>query len=462
MPVSTADDFFALLEQSELLSSSQFDSIRTIVPVHLMHDPTKVAAELTRKRWLTSWQAQQLLAGRSRFIFGKYKLLEQIGIGGMGVVYKAEMTAMERIVALKMMAKELLSNQEAIARFQREVRAAAKLNHPNVCCAYDAICEGQTYFLVLEYVDGGNLNQWIKRFNPLPVDWCCEVIRQAALGLQHANEHGVVHRDIKPGNILVIGDNPYSMPQVKLLDMGLARLVTFPDDNQPRYLTRHGQVLGTPDYIAPEQARDTRDADIRCDIFSLGCTFFKLLAAGLPYGGNTPMEKIMARTQAAAPKITSKRSDVPPGVEAVLAKMLERDPEQRYQQPWELVQALAQFSIVNRLSRSIATHSPGSSSIMTQAFSEMLQAQARNKLAEEESLQGSSQQIALEASSNGNSANEKTSHASEATVSSLKSDTIVTGDPHRGLKMLVVVLTLISAAAIGTLVSLLLYISKGS
>lgn len=374
MAVLTAESFFTLLEQSELLPPNQLSEIRDQWPGHLLVDSQTFAQELVRRRWITHWQSQQILAGRSRFTFGKYKILEQLGVGGMGVVYKAEMVAMGRAVALKMMSRELIKNHEAVARFQREVRTAAKLNHPNVVTAYDAICEDQTYFLVMEYVNGTNLNQWLKRFAPLPVDWCCEVVRQGAMALQHAHEHGVVHRDIKPGNILVVGDHPNTMPVVKVLDMGLARVVQ-PEEGDSRFLTRAGQVLGTPDYIAPEQARDTREADVRCDIFSLGVTFFKLLAGQLPYGGTTPMEKIMIRNERPAPKVTQFRDDVPAPVAAILEKMLARNPDERFQEPWELAQALTPYSIFNRLSK--AVHSSSSSGIMTQAFAEILLASSR-------------------------------------------------------------------------------------
>ncbi len=382
MSVLTVDDFVALVEASQLVPQATLDALKEQMPPHVLLDSKNLAHELVRRRIITRWQSEQLLAGHSRFIFGKYKLLDQIGVGGMGAVYKAEMTAMGRTVALKIMARELLDNAEAVARFQREVKAVSCLNHPNVVAAYDAICEGQTYFLVMEYVDGGNLNQWLKKYhNNMPVDWCVECIRQAALGLQHAHEHGIVHRDIKPGNILVAAESPNKLPVVKILDMGLARINN--PNMDPQNLTRQGQVLGTPDYIAPEQAKATRDADIRCDIFSLGVTFFKFLTGRLPYEGETPMEKIMARTERPAPRVSTFRSDVPPGVDQVIAIMLATDPDDRYQTPWEVAQALTPFSLATRLARAMENDYDESSSITRNHFAEMLLKPAHEDSAEQ-------------------------------------------------------------------------------
>lgn len=375
MTISTADNFRACVERSRLIEPNALNEFCEALPPHVLVDPNKLARELVRQRMLTSWQADQLLAGNYHLIFGRYRLLEQVGIGGMGAVYKAEMTAMGRIVALKIMNPKLLSNAEAVARFEREVKAVSKLNHPNVVAAYDAICEGETYFLVMEFVDGGNLNQWLKKYSPLPVEWVCECIRQAAMGLQHAHDNGIVHRDIKPGNVLVAAESPFKLPVAKILDMGLVRMTQA---DEPRNLTREGQVLGTPDYIAPEQAHNTREADIRCDIFSLGVTMFKALTGELPYEGETAMEKIIARTTKPAPRVSTLRPDVPKGVDDVVAKMLARNPEVRYQTPWEVAQALGPFSLASKVSK-VMNGSVRDSSIMTQAFSEMLMATAQQE-----------------------------------------------------------------------------------
>jgi serine/threonine protein kinase len=249
---------------------------------------------------------------------------------------------MGRTVALKVMSQALLNDAGAVARFQREVQAAASLQHPNVVTAYDADCVGKTHFLVMEYVEGHDLKERLHQQGRLSVGWVCECIRQAALGLQHAHEHGMVHRDIKPANLLVTTERPGGPPLVKILDMGLARFVS--DVVVDGGLTKSGQVMGTPDYIAPEQAEDTKHADIRADIFSLGCSLFHLLTGQTPYKGDTLMSKLMARMQDTVPPASSLRSDVPQALDAVIAKMLQKKPADRQQTPAEVATALAPFT----------------------------------------------------------------------------------------------------------------------
>lgn len=343
MPSITTGTFLTALAKSNLLSTEQLSEIQNeVVAVGTDSDPRTVARSLIKRGFLTRWQAEQLLAGHSNLFLGKYKLLERIGKGGMGTVYKAEHTVMDRTVALKVMAQSMLNDPEAVARFHREVQAAAALQHPNIVSAYDADCVGKTHFLVMEYVDGDDLKERLQQTGRLSVSWVCECIRQAALGLQHAHEHGMVHRDIKPSNLLVTTDKTDGPPTVKILDMGLARFVS--NVKEDGGLTKSGQVMGTPDYIAPEQAEDTKHADIRADIFSLGCTLFHLLTAQVPYQGETMMNKLMARIKNAAPPVRSLRSDVPEALDAAIAKMLETNPADRQQTPAEVATALAPFA----------------------------------------------------------------------------------------------------------------------
>ena len=337
MAVSTRASFVETLFLSNLLSPDQFAE----VPAGDDDEsPRALAKQLIEKGLLTRWQAQELLKGRTQFFLGKYKLLETLGQGGMGSVFTAEHTAMHRVVALKVMSKALLKNEDAIARFQREIRSAAALNHPNIVAAYDADCVKDTYFLVMEYVAGNTMKEWVKAHGALPIEWSCECIWQAANGLQHAFERNMVHRDIKSSNLLVVPDEATAQPVVKILDMGLARFASE-TGRESGEITQTGQIMGSPDYIAPEQAKSAKDADIRADIFGLGCTLFELLTGRLPYLGDTVMEKLMNRAIAPAPRVSSIRPDCPPALDEIVARMLERDPKRRYQTPGEVAAALA-------------------------------------------------------------------------------------------------------------------------
>ncbi|MBS0267054.1 MAG: protein kinase [Planctomycetes bacterium] len=341
MPITTAPELLKLLEKSTLLSDEQLATARAWGETR----PKSLAMRLVKEDWLTFWQAQLLLAGkgnRREFFLGKYKLLEMLGHGGMGAVYRAVQPGIGRMVAIKKLHKHVLKQPNAVERFLREIRSAAAVDDPHVVRAYDANCEHDTYYLVLEYVPGQNLKAWIREQGQLPIGWSCECIRQAALGLQHAHQLGLLHRDIKASNLLVTqGDN--GLPLVKILDLGLARFEC--ESSADGGLTRIGQIVGTPDYMAPEQAQDSKSADIRADIFSLGCTLFEMLTGRFPYGGVSMMEKLLARTNQEALPLRTFRHDAPVELEAIVAKMLARQPDQRYSTPAEVAAALAPFSI---------------------------------------------------------------------------------------------------------------------
>jgi serine/threonine protein kinase len=339
MPVVTSGKtFLALLEKSR---AAPADALRDLA-LDANLAPQALAGALVEKKLLTPWQAEQLLAGRGNLQLGKYRLLAKLGEGGMGAVYKAVQTSVGRTVALKVMSESVVNQPGALARFQREIRAASALDHPNIVAALDADQVGDTHFLVMEYAEGRDLKAWMREFGRLPIDWSVECIRQAALGLEHAHERGLAHRDIKPSNLLVVDDPAGGLPQVKILDMGLAR---FTSEAQCTVLTQTGQVLGTIDYIAPEQAKDTKGAGIVADIFSLGASLFHMLAGQVPFGGRNPMEKLMARAAKDAPRVSTLRADVPAKLDDIIARMLERDPARRFQTPAEVARALAPFAL---------------------------------------------------------------------------------------------------------------------
>jgi serine/threonine protein kinase/outer membrane protein assembly factor BamB len=337
----TLNRFLECLQKSKLLADDVYESIRkkTMTPGA---DPRLLVQGLMQDGKITHWQARQILAGRFGFTLGKYVLLDCIGKGGMGVVFKARHAFMDRIVALKIMSPALLRKPKAVARFEREVKTAAALDHQNIIRAFDADSVGSTHFLVMEFVEGRDLNFWLKQIGRLPVPVACEVIMQAAQGLEHAHSMQMVHRDIKPVNLLITWPKDSSKPVVKILDMGLARFLS--ETKEEGTLTRAGQTIGTPDYIAPEAAQSFKDADIRADVFSLGCSLYKALTARLPFEGDNVMAKLLARTTNDAPLIRSVRKDVPIGLEGVVAKMLARDPADRYQTPADVVDALAPFA----------------------------------------------------------------------------------------------------------------------
>jgi len=339
MATTTADALFDTLRRKRLLEPSQLADL-TRAMKGKNPDPDKIARALLKHGWLTTYQANQLLQGRADgLVLGQYVILDRIGEGGMGQVYKAKHRGLGRIVAVKVIRKDRLDNADAVGRFQREIRAASKLSHPNVVLAYDADQIGDTHLMVMEYVEGTDLSCLVKERGALPVAKACECIRQAALGLQHAHEKGMVHRDIKPANLLVAKGG-----QVKVLDLGLSRFQRAVSETMDATLTRTGSVMGTPDYMAPEQARDSHTVDIRADIYSLGCSLYHLLAGQVPFTGGTGMEKVFKHQLEEPDPIEALRPEVPRDLAKVLRKMMAKQPEDRYATPAAVAEALAPFA----------------------------------------------------------------------------------------------------------------------
>jgi serine/threonine protein kinase len=336
----TATGFLDLLTASKLVSDPLLAELRRSSGTL---EPRLIARQLVSDGRLSLWQAKQLLAGGSNFFLGRYKLIERLGEGARGKVYKAEQSPSGRTVVLKVLSKDLLKDHEVVARWQREVRLAAALNHASIITAYDAENFGDVHFMVMEFVDGKDLKRWSDEQGKLPIDWSSECIRQAAEGLGHAHDRGVIHRDIKASNMLVVAPDAKTWPILKILDLGFARFVA--EETDSLRITHSGQTFGTPDYMAPEQAESARNADPRSDIFSLGCTFFKLLTTEFPYTGVNSMQKLIARSLHDARPVREIRPEVPEGLAAALAKMLARKPEDRYQTCKEVAAALAPFAM---------------------------------------------------------------------------------------------------------------------
>lgn len=335
------DTFLSRLRQSGLLTLEQLSDACQHLPDSDRGRP--IARALVEQGLITRFQAELLLAGRTGgFILGQYKILDQLGQGGMGRVFKAQHRTMGRMVALKVLSPKLLKTGRAQEFFLREVQIAGQLHHPHIVTAYDANHTGGRYYLVLEYVDGPNLDQLVRDRGPLPVGQACEFIRQIASGLEYAARMGMVHRDLKPANVLIQTEELSGQAHgvAKISDFGLARLAdpsTQVESSSGTIMTKPNTILGTPDYLSPEQARDIHEADIRSDLYSIGCTLYYLLTGQVPFPGGSTLDKLIRHSTEEPRAVTLFRQDVPERVIAIMKKLMAKEPSQRYQTPTELL-----------------------------------------------------------------------------------------------------------------------------
>jgi serine/threonine protein kinase len=329
----------------------------------------EVAAQMIEQKALTRFQAERLLAGHGDecLIAGRYRVLEKLGEGGMGAVYKAHDTQLDRDVAVKILPARSLNDADAIARFQREARALAKLSHPNIIQAHDNGEDKGKHFLVMEYVEGASLAAILRERGAIPPPLAADMIYQAALGLQHAHARGLVHRDLKPANLLwstvqslagprtpVANDQSRLSPEVttsyrandaiprgvvKILDLGLARFLQ--DQLGSSQLTKEGIGVGTPDYMAPEQFRDALHADATTDIYGLGCTLYQLIGGAVPFPGSSVSEKADDHAKKEPIPLEERCPDVPVGLAFVVSKMMAKHPTDRFQTAEAVAEALA-------------------------------------------------------------------------------------------------------------------------
>jgi tRNA A-37 threonylcarbamoyl transferase component Bud32 len=332
-------DLLDWLGRNLFLAPAQVDELRPrLSEFAAAHSLVK---ELIQRNLLTPYQANQILQGKKdQLVVGANRLLERIGEGAMGQVFRAWNARLGRIVAVKMIHHEHLVSGKALERFRREMQTAAQLDHPNILLVRDADEIDQRPYMVMDFIEGDDLSRRVKSQGPLPIPEAVDCVRQAALGLEHAYERGVVHRDIKPGNLLLT-KGPDGSALVKILDFGLARLNSEVRDSGR--LTQVGKLIGTVDYIAPEQVDDAHVADTRSDIYSLGCTLFYLLTGKPPFAGNTVVEKVTARRDGPVPSVRDLLPQAPPGLDAVMQRMMARMPEDRFQTPLRVAQALAPF-----------------------------------------------------------------------------------------------------------------------
>ena len=299
-------------------------------------DPKTVADFLIEKKLITEWQSEKLLEGRYKgFFLGKYKLLGHLGTGGMSSVYLADHVLMQRRVAIKVLPKGRVEESSYLARFKKEAQASARLDHRNIVRAYDIDEDKGTHYLVMEFIDGTDLQKLIKESGLLDYELAAQYMAQAAEGLQHAHDADIVHRDIKPANLLVDGRGT-----VKILDMGLARLDDGDDEKASLTVMHDENVLGTADYLSPEQAVNSHLVDGRADIYSLGCTLYYVLTGHPPFPEGTLPQRILAHQNKTPESIRKERADVPEELLAICEQMMEKKEDDRQQSAIEVAQQL--------------------------------------------------------------------------------------------------------------------------
>ncbi len=336
---ASAADLLELIRRSGILTADRMSALPGVED--LPNEAHKAANRLVDDGHITRFQASQLLLGRYKgFRIGQYIIADLLGRGGMGAVYRAKHLELNRPVAIKVLAPTRGEDPKlATERFLREARAAAALDHPNIVRIFDVARHNNTPYLVMEFVDGETLQQVLDRSGALAIEDAVECIAQAAAGLQHAHEKGFVHRDIKPANLIRDRSGV-----VKILDMGLARTANSHDR-----LTEHfdeGAVVGTADYIAPEQAINCPDIDHRADIYSLGATLFTLICGRPPFEGNTT-QKLMQHQMKVPPQLHTLVPAVPVSLSLIVARMLEKKPSQRFRNAGEVIAALAPWAGVS-------------------------------------------------------------------------------------------------------------------
>jgi eukaryotic-like serine/threonine-protein kinase len=337
---TTVDELLKLIRKSGMIEEPRLDAylerLRLMGP--LPTDVRKLAGSMVKDSLLTYFQAEQFMLGKWRgFTIGKYKLLERIGFGGMGQVFLCEHMYMRRRVAIKVLPPAKAEEPAALGRFYREARAAAALDHPNIVRTHDIDQDGNLHFLVMEYVDGSSLLEIVKKKGPMSIDRAVHTVWQSIQGLDHAFRVGVIHRDIKPGNILIDRDGI-----AKILDMGLARFYQSDDDMLTKKYDEKS-VLGTADYVAPEQTINSHDVDVRADIYSLGATFYYLLAGHPPFPEGSISQKLIAHQTRNPTPIRNLRPEIPQPIADIVAKMMAKSIDHRFQSPADVYESLLPF-----------------------------------------------------------------------------------------------------------------------
>jgi serine/threonine protein kinase len=353
-PAADVPAYCDLLGKSKLLPPAEVETLQKRWLEEPGNGPDKVDAfskHLVSKRILTPWQAAMVQRGRADgFFLERYKILDQIGKGQMGGVYKA-VHSLGQMVALKILPASRAKDPRILGRFQREARLLTQLDHPNVVRAYQVGESGGRHFIVMEFLEGETLDEVLTRRRKLPVGEAIRLIRQALDGLQHLHDRRMVHRDLKPSNLMITpaggkgsADNTWEAT-IKILDIGLGRELfdeSAPEGQIDTQLTVEGAVVGTPDYMAPEQAKDARSADIRADIYSLGCVLYHCITGKTPFPDANIMTQMLRHATENLPPMANS-ADLPPGLQQVMDKLTAKKPEERYATPAEASEALNRF-----------------------------------------------------------------------------------------------------------------------
>ena len=341
MPKLSVKQFLEFVQRSKLVREDELKAALLDFKAQqggtLPADAEVVAGHLIKVGLLTSWQVEKLMAGKSKgFYLGKYKLLGHLGTGGMSSVYLARHTLMNQNRAIKVLPRSKVGDSSYLERFHLEARATASLDHPNIVRAYDVDNEGNQHYLVMEYVDGSDLQTTVAEHGPLSPELAANYIAQSAIGLANAHRNNLIHRDVKPANLLI---DPNGV--VKVLDLGLA---LFSESELASLTIAHNEnVLGTADYLAPEQALNSHDVDLRADIYGLGCTMYFLLTGHPPFDEGTLAQRI-AMHQTRMPKpLREECPDCPRELAEICTKMMEKDPEDRYASCDDVAEALSQW-----------------------------------------------------------------------------------------------------------------------
>jgi len=338
MATLSVESFIDYVERSELVEAETLqkaiDECKVSHAGQLPDDADRLASFLIDKGLLTQWHVDKLMDKKYRgFFLGKYRMLRLIGSGGMSTVYLAEHKLMHRQRAIKVLPKKRVNDSSYLARFHLEAQATAQLDHPNIVRCYDVDNEGDTHYIVMEFIEGKDLNTIVKQEGPLPLELACNYIAQAAEGLHHGHQNGLIHRDVKPANLLVD-----SKGIVKILDLGLA---LFSDNERASLTVEHNEnVLGTADYLAPEQAVNSHKVDHKADIYGLGCSLYFVLTGHPPFPEGTLAQRIAKHQSQSPDDIRKDRPDCPRDLADICMKMMQKRAEKRYANMREAADAL--------------------------------------------------------------------------------------------------------------------------